>query len=73
MNFCRYTDISDNADAVELHGVKVVHLDTALFFGSRERLYDFIKEIVHDGVRLIMCDIEWQSLAWDKQYFWRVS
>ena len=47
----QYIDINENDQAVELRGVKVVRLDTALFFGSRERLYDFIKNIVFDAQR----------------------
>eukprot|EP00039_Didymoeca_costata_P005224 m.79708 g.79708 ORF g.79708 m.79708 type:complete len:738 (+) comp12725_c0_seq2:204-2417(+) len=41
-----YVDTSLHDDAVEHRGVKIIKLDTALFFGSRERLYDFIKRII---------------------------
>lgn len=41
-----YVDVSKYPEAIEHRGVKVVRLDSALFFGSRDRLYYYVKKLV---------------------------
>ncbi len=43
-----YVDVAEFPDAAQHRGVKVLRLDTALFFGSRERLYDFVKTLIKE-------------------------